>query len=123
MAQFAKLNENNIITEIHSVSSLELLDDTSTESEQKGIQFLTDWSNGHTNWKLISNDSNYLKRNAVIGYKYDGIRDAFIPPKPFPSWLLDETIFQWQAPVPVPDDENMYQWNEETQTYQRIEEI
>ncbi len=59
-----------------------------------------------------SYNGNICKNFAGAGYTYDAGRDAFIPPKPYPSWLLDETTCQWQAPTPRPIDEKMYEWDE-----------
>jgi hypothetical protein len=56
----------------------------------------------------------FRKNYAGIGYYYDSIRDAFIPPKPFPSWTLNEDTCLWQSPIPIPNDDKTYTWNEET---------
>ena len=110
MAHFAKLNENNIVLEVHVVSNNAL--DASNE-EASGIAFLTEWSGGYTNWKQTSYNATIRKNYASTGYKYDNALDAFIPPKPFGSWLLNENICRWEAPTSMPADEKMYQWNEE----------
>ena len=57
---------------------------------------------------------------AGIGFAYDAVRDAFIPPKPYASWKLNETTCQWGAPVAYPDDDKRYDWNEETTTWDEI---
>jgi hypothetical protein len=62
----------------------------------------------------------FRKNYAGIGYYYDSIRDAFIPPKPFPSWILDEFSCLWQSPIPYPNDGKMYQWNEEISNWEEI---
>ena len=64
-------------------------------------------------WVKTSYNGNIRKNYAGIGYTYDAARDAFIAPKPFNSWLLDEDTCQWQAPVPYPTDDLMYEWDEE----------
>jgi len=70
---------------------------------------------------VINGDEARQRKNyAGIGYSYDQARDAFIPPKPFPSWVLNETTCLWDAPVAMPDDGNEYQWNEDTQTWDEI---
>ena len=62
-----------------------------------------------------------LRKNyATIGYIYDSTRDAFIPPKPFDSWTLNETTCLWEAPTAMPDDDNFYNWNESTQTWDQV---
>ena len=62
-----------------------------------------------------------LRKNyAGIGYTYDKTKDAFIPPKPFPSWTLDEDTCLWNCPVAYPTDDKMYNWNESTQTWDEV---
>jgi len=69
-----------------------------------------------------SEGGNPLRKNyAGIGYTYDKDRDAFIPPKPYPSWVLNEDTCLWDAPTPMPDDEQMYIWNEEITNWDLIE--
>jgi len=111
MAHFAKLDENNVVLEVLVVHNNELLQD-GVESEAKGIQFLIDWSGGYTNWKQTSYNGNIRKNYAGIGYTYDATRDAFIPPQPFPSWVLNEDTCLWDAPTPYPTDGQFYQWDE-----------
>ena len=72
---------------------------------------------------VIEGDEARQRKNyAGIGYSYDQTRDAFIPPQPFPSWTLNETTCLWDAPVAYPDDGGMYQWNEDTQTWDQVTE-
>jgi hypothetical protein len=113
MAYFAKLDENNVVLEVLSVNNNDLLQD-GVESEAKGIQFLVDWSGGHTNWKQTSYNQRIRKHYAGIGYTYDSARDAFIPPQSFASWTLNEETCLWEAPVAMPTDGQRYQWNETT---------
>ncbi len=114
MAHFAKLDSNNQVLEVHVVNNNELLDASGNESEAMGIAFLTIWSGGYTNWRQTSYNSNFRKHYAGIGYTYDPQRDAFISPKPYPSWILDEATCRWISPVPYPQDDKRYQWNEST---------
>ena len=116
MAHFAKLDDNNLVVEIHCVHNNELLID-GVEVEEKGINFLTGWSGGHTNWRQTSYNGTFRKNYAGIGYTYDPDRDAFIPPQPFPSWTLNEDTCIWQAPVPMSMDGKIYSWDELTQTW------
>jgi hypothetical protein len=111
MAHFAKLDENNVVFEVHLVNNNELLQD-GVESETKGIQFLIDWSGGYTKWKQTSYNGKIRKNYAGVGYTYDSVRDAFIPPQPFPSWVLNEETCQWDAPVAMPADGQLYNWDE-----------
>jgi hypothetical protein len=116
MAHFAKLDENNVVVEVHVVHNNELLQD-GVESEAKGIQFLTDWSGGYSNWKQTSYNGQIRKNYAGIGYTYDLVRDAFIPPQPFPSWGLNEETCLWDAPVAMPTDGQRYTWDESTTSW------
>jgi hypothetical protein len=112
MAHFAKLDENNVVLEVHVVHNNELLVD-GVESEAKGVEFLNGLF-GNSNWKQTSYNATIRKNAAGIGYTYDPNRDAFIPPQPFPSWTLDEQTCQWISPVPFPNDEKQYFWDEST---------
>ncbi len=68
-------------------------------------------------WIQTSYTGSIRKNYAGIGFTYDKDRDAFIPPKPYASWILDEASCLWEAPVPMPEDGNAYEWNEETQSW------
>jgi hypothetical protein len=68
-------------------------------------------------WLETKEDGSIRKNYAGIGYTYDAANDAFIEPKPFDSWVLNEETFRWECPVAYPDDGNMYNWNEETQAW------
>jgi len=113
MAHFAKLDENNVVLEVNVVNNSDLLQD-GVESEAKGIQFLIDWSGGYTNWKQTSYNGKFRKNYAGIGHTYDPIRDAFIEPQPFSSWVLNESTCRWNAPMPMPTDGQIYRWDEPT---------
>ena len=123
MAHFAKLDENNIVLQVNVVSNDAL--DPSNE-ETSGIVFLTEWSGGYSNWKKTSYNAatnGYRFNYAGIGYTFDltkGTDGAFIAPKPFNSWVLDEATCQWQAPTPMPTDDKVYTWNEETLSWDEI---
>ena len=105
MAHYAFLDENNIVTEV-----IVGIDETETI---EGLDTETWYGNFRGQLcKRTSYNNNIRFNYAGIGYTYDEGRDAFIPPKPYPSWILDETTCQWQAPTPSPIDEKMYQWDE-----------
>lgn len=112
MAHFAQLDENNIVTQVIVVSNNELLDENGVEQESKGIAFCQSLLGG--NWVQTSYNGNMRKNYAGIGFTYDADRDAFIPPKPFNSWVLNEDTCRWDAPTPMPQDEKMYRWDEDT---------
>ena len=86
------------------------------EVEELGIAYLQNMF-PDTDWVQTSYNDNFRKRYAGKGYKYDVERDAFIPPQPFPSWLLNEESLSWEAPFPMPDDDKFYQWDEENQSW------
>lgn len=113
MAHFAKLDENNVVLEVHCVNNIELLTSEGQESETMGYAFLVRWSGGYSRWKQTSYNGTIRKNYAGVGYTYDSTRDAFIPPKPFASWVLNETTCRWEAPTPYPTDNKAYSWNEE----------
>lgn len=121
MAHFAKLDENNVVLDVNVVNNSDVGNLEFPESEALGIAFLTAWSGGYTRWRQTSYSSKFRAHYAGIGFTYDEARDAFIPPSPFPSWLLDEATLSWQAPVPYPEDGAAYYWNEATQSWQQPE--
>ena len=117
MAHFAKLDDNNVVLEVHCVHNNELLVD-GVESEAKGIEFLVAWSGGYTNWKQTSYNGNFRKNYAGVGYTYQTDIDAFVAPKPYASWTLDANA-RWQPPAAKPTD-GMYTWDEATQAWVEI---
>ena len=118
MAHFAKLDENNIVLAVHVVNN-DVITINGVESEQVGIDFLTDL-HGHTLWKQTSYNGNIRKNYAGIGHTYDASRDAFIAPQPYPSWSLNETTCQWESPIPYPTDGKFYGWFEPNQEWIEI---
>jgi hypothetical protein len=130
MASFAKIGLNGKVIEVLSVVNEVLHDSNGVEQEAIGIDFLTKLT-GYPVWKQTSYNTYGgvhssggipLRKNfAGIGYTYDENRDAFISPKPFNSWILNETTCVWEAPVAKPQDDNMYFWNELTLAWNLIE--
>lgn len=117
MAHFAQLDDTGTVIQVIVVHNNELLDN-GIESEAKGIAFCYSLLGG--TWVQTSYNANIRKNYAGIGYTYDSARDAFIPPKPFASWLLDEVTCRWQAPVPMPDDGKPYLWDEATTSWKEL---
>ena len=111
MAHFAKLGKGNKVLTVEVVSN-----DIAT-TEQAGVEFLNNLYGTRDVWKQTSYNNNIRKNYAGVGFKYDLSRDAFIAPKPYSSWILNETTCQWEAPIALPDTENRYNWNEETQQW------
>jgi hypothetical protein len=115
MAHYAFLDENNIVTEVI----------VGKDEGEEGVDWEVHYGNfrdqpcKRTSYNTYGGvhsggGTPYRKNYAGIGYTYDAGRDAFIPPKPFASWLLDEDTCIWNAPVPYPDDGNLYQWDEDS---------
>ena len=119
MATFAKIGLNSKVIESLSVHNDVLKDANGMEQEALGIDFLTKLT-GWAIWRQTSYNNNMRKNHAGIGYSYDEEIDAFIPPKPYPSWLLDEDTCLWDSPTPYPDDGNKYEWNESNQSWDSI---
>ena len=128
MASFAKLNSENIVITVVSVVNEVIKDSNGIEQEDIGIQFLkTLYNEPNAIWKKTSYNTNagihslggtpFRKNHAGIGYTYDEVRDAFIGPKPYNSWILNEQTCNWDAPIPMPTDGQRYSWNEETQNW------
>ena len=127
MASFVKL-ENGVVVQGIAVNNVELLDENGVESEAKGIAFCSNLLGG--TWKQTSYNTQagqhtlggmpFRKNFAGIGYTYDETLDAFIPPKPFASWVLDTDKAQWKSPVDMPRDDKRYTWNEEKQSWDEV---
>jgi hypothetical protein len=123
MASFAKIGLNSKVIEVLSVNNEMLKDSNGVEQEAIGIDFLTKLT-GYPVWKqtsyntkngIHSNGGTPLRKNhAGVGYTYDETRDAFIPPKPFNSWIFNENTCNWNAPVTKPQDNYTYLWDEKT---------
>ena len=120
MAHFAKLDENNVVLEVHCVNNIELLTSEGKESETMGYAFLVRWSGGYSRWKQTSYNGTIRKNYAGVGYTYDSTRDAFIPAKPFASWTLNETTCRWEAPISMPTDGKPYRWDEPTTSWVEV---
>jgi len=129
MASFAKIGLNGKVIEVQSVVNEVLHDSNGVEQENIGIDFLTKLT-GWAIWKQTSYNTSggvhklggtpFRKNHASKGYIYDEDRDAFIQPKPYNSWVLDENTCLWKAPVAKPNDENDYTWNEQNQSWDLV---
>ena len=134
MAHFAQIDSNNIVTQVIVVADADTADAQGNHMESIGIAFCQRLIGG--NWKQTSYNTHggvhslggtpFRKNYAGLGYTYDAQRDAFIPPKPYASWVLNETTCLWDAPVAMPSDAGqgdppkMYTWNEETKAWVEI---
>jgi hypothetical protein len=123
MAYYAVLVENNFVIDMKSAGNENDWDGEIGWFNELGIVHKRTSYNTHggihyTNGTPSLDQSKAFRKNyAGIGYYYDSIRDAFIPPKPFPSWTLNEDSCLWQSPIPYPNDGNNYYWNEEIQQW------
>lgn len=120
MAHFAEIDDNNIVQRVIVIHNNELLDENGIEQESKGIAFCKSLFGSNTNWVQTSYNGSFRSKYAGINYTYDAHRDAFIAPKPYPSWNLNETTLIWEPPVAYPNDGNFYSWNEQTQSWDRL---
>jgi hypothetical protein len=124
MAHFAELGENNVVLRVIVVANSDTADANGNEVESIGATFCRNLLGG--TWKQTSYNGNFRKNYAGIGYTYDSQRDAFVPPKPFNSWLLNETTCNWEAPVALPQDAGtgdppkFYTWNEDILNWQEF---
>ena len=141
MAHFAKIDPNSLVTDIVFVDNAVTADvyldaddgdkEKSKEVEQNGVDYLKGIFGSDTIWKQCSFNTwknkhklggTPLRYNmAEIGYTYDSLRDAFIPPKPYASWVLVEDTCQWKAPKAHPADGKDYTWNEDTTNWVEVE--
>lgn len=127
MAHFAQLDENGMVIEVIVVSDQDTMDENGIEKEEIGIKFLQSMFGDHTKWKQTSYNNNIRKHYAGIGMTYNESLDAFIPIKPFSSWILDEETCLWISPVPMPEltEEQInqgyfYQWDEDSYQKENI---
>ena len=100
------------------VANKDTADANGNELESIGVAFCQKLFGG--NWKQTSYNGNIRKNYAGVGYTYDAGIDAFVPPKPYPSWVLNSSTAQWEAPVPMPNDGAMYSWDEATQSWVQV---
>ena len=138
MAHFAKLGINSKVISVEVVADDDCKNADGIEEDVVGVQFL-ERIHGWPLWKKTSYNTRggkhykedgtesddqskaFRKNYAAIGYTYDEDRDAFIPIKPFASWVLNEDTCQWETPIPMPTDGQPYRWNEENQSWDAIE--
>lgn len=119
MAHFAQLNESNIVTQVIVVHNNDC-QMNGVEVEEVGVLFCKSLLGANTQWKQTSYNGNMRKNYAGIGYTYDAGRDAFIPPQPYPSWVLNEATCNWSAPVAYPNDGKQYRWEESTVSWVEV---
>lgn len=124
MAHFAKINESNIVTQVVVVN------DSDGNNDTDGQNFLNNLFKTTHTWKKTSYNTYgnthrlggtpYRKNFASVGFTYDSSRDAFIEPKPYNSWTLDETTCLWEPPVAYPTDGKSYEWDEDNRQWVEV---
>jgi hypothetical protein len=114
MAHYAQLDANNVVTQVVVIDNRDTADASGVEKEHIGAAFCERLFGG--TWKQTSYNGKIRKNYAGIGYTYNPSIDAFVPPKPFPSWVLNPHA-QWEAPVAMPTDGQMYSWDEATTSW------
>lgn len=119
MAHFAEIGLNNVVLRVIAINNNELLDSDGVQQESKGLEFCRNLLGG--TWIQTSYNGSIRKNFAATGYTYNSSLDAFIPPQPYENWLLDENSAQWVSPVEYPNDENSYEWDEETSNWKLME--
>jgi hypothetical protein len=121
MAHFTQLDANNVVTQVIVVANSDTADASGVEKEYIGAAFCEKLFGG--TWKQTSYNGSIRKNYAGVGYSYDSERDAFIPPKPYNSWVLNEDTCLWEAPVAMPEDAGTgeppkrYTWDEATTSW------
>jgi hypothetical protein len=113
MAHFAQLDNENKVIQVIVVNNTELVDENGVEQEQKGIDFCKSLLGADTNWVQTSYNKTFRVNFASIGSTYNKEKDVFIPAKTYPSWVLNETTYTWEAPISAPNDGKAYIWNED----------
>ena len=111
MAHFAEINENNTVVRVIRIAD---------KHENNGEEFISKTLGLGGRWVQTSYNNNFRGNFAGIGYTYDEENDCFVPPQPYPSWILSSETYQWIAPTPYPEDERDYEWNEETLQWEVI---
>ena len=114
MAHFARVNSDWVVQQVVVVNNSILLNEQGLECDWLGEQFCQQLYGAHTKWIQTSCNGNKYKNFAGIGYTFDPHQNAFIPPKPYPSWLLNKDNFQWEPPIPLPSDGDFYLWDEQS---------
>lgn len=116
MAHFAQLDDNNQVINIVKINNEDMLDN-GVENEQLGINLCKQIYGENTRWIQTSYNHSFRGHYAAIGDSYNESLDVFVVPKPYPSWTFDNTQKDWVAPIPIPDDLNIYGWQEQEQRW------
>jgi hypothetical protein len=118
MAHFAEINDEGLVLRVIALNNEILIDQNGVESEEKGVEFCRNLFGGH--WLQASYNATFRKNFPGPGYRFDSDLNAFIPPKEFESWVLDETTCRWFPPIPMPDLGIALQWNEQINNWEPL---
>lgn len=128
MAHFAELDDNNRVLRVIVIANEDTSDNNGVESESIGISFCQRMYGADTKWKQTSINASFRKRYAGTNMLYNEELDAFMSDSPYPSWILDTETAGWEPPIPCPElteeqeeSESYYEWNEENQTWEFID--
>lgn len=122
MAHYARVDSNNIVIFVTPIRDERITDENGVEHEHWALPHLYESipDSKKDRWIRTSDDSSFRKRFASKGFLYNDELDAFIPPKPFESWVLNSETCNWESPIPYPIDDGEYTWNEDTQSWDLI---
>lgn len=116
MANYAQLDENNVVTNVIVIKESDCQDSEGNHSETVGIAFCQSLCGQDTSWIELGSEG-------AIGFTYDSVNDRFIEPQPYPSWTLNQSTGFWEAPVAMPESDgtNYFDWNEDTQSWDEFD--
>ena len=117
MAHFAKLDDNNVVTQVIVIDNNDCDGGDFPASEAAGQTFIASIGLDGT-WKQTSYNANFRSRFAGLNYTYNETDDAFVRPQPYTSWTYNSETTDWDAPVAYPDDGTLYKWNEDDQAWE-----
>ena len=128
MAHFAELDSNDVVTRVIVVANSDTADASGVEDEAIGIAYLKGLFGENTKWAQTSYNGNIRGRYAGVGFTFDSVNDLFIPPQPYPSWILDANTKEWKAPMPEPEltsgmieNGQIWLWDEENGEWKESE--
>ena len=121
MAHFAELDNDDKVIRVIVVDNDKLFDSNNHENEEIGIAYCKSLYGESTKWVQTSFNKTFRKNFAQTNDLFDEENDAFIAPQPYPSWILNNATFVWEAPVSKPNFDKYYKWNEENLSWDEVE--
>lgn len=120
MAEFAQIDQNYIVQQVIVVNDSVINNAPDARNEALGIDFINNVLHLPGSWKQTSSTGAFRKHYAGTGYTYNATIDAYVPPKPYPSWILNTLAANWDAPIPYPTDGLVYVWDEPTLSWKLL---